>query len=1571
MRDNGIGILAVQETHLTDELVDQFHNLFGNRLSLLHSPDPTTRNARGVAIVVNKQMINTRDIKTKTIIPGRAILATIPWHETQWINILAVYAPNTPRENREFWTNIKSATEESQSLRPDVMLGDFNVTEDALDRLPSKQDDENTTSALRELRLRHNLVDGWRRANPNTKGYTWTRESDGTQSRIDRIYLQEDFFADCKDWEISIPPFPTDHDIVSARITTPSAPEIGRGRWAIPPRLFKNKFIRSEIQKLGAELEGKIKAPYTRTETHNPQVWLREFKSKVLEVARSYEKKTQPMIKVKIAKLQDKLNDIRNHPSLPVEEIKIASTQLKKEIQCLIKETHQYRRDMTAAIDAAEGETIGKTWSRRAKVSQPRDTIKALKDHAQNSTTNNSRRMTQLAARHHENLQSLDRNPNEEPEADKIDEVLKHIKTKISEEGRRKLSESITYDEVRYAIKKTSNDKAPGLDGIPIELWKSLDDQFRKSDPENQEDKKCDIIASLTATFRDIERNGMDHHAKLNEGCISPIYKKKDPEDIANYRPITLLNTDYKIFTKALSMKLAEVAPQIINTDQAGFIPGRSIFDQVKTTKLVIDYMRTLNKKGMIVALDQEKAYDKILHPYLWEIMKKFGFPDNFIKLVQNLYDNAHTTVMINGEMSLPFIVNRGVRQGDAMSCLLFDIAIEPLAEMIRKSSLLKGIQIPGTKKQLKVKLFADDTTVFLTEDDSMDDLQNILTCWCESSGAKFNIEKTEIIPLGNNEQRNDIINKRRTNDSGTTIPTHLHIAKDGEPTRILGAWLGNNVDQATTWAPIVEDCCKRLKRWGSAKHTLEGRRLIVQMQIAGGTQYLTKVQGMPKSVEKSLDNEVRRFMWNYENTDTVNRQQMHAPHEKGGKKVLNLEARNKAIHLTWLKSYLNIGANRATWAYFADALIATDIPDSYQIDRDPESRIMPILQTWHTKATKSALPTDLKEMLKLAREFNVQVTTPNPSLEAKLDLPIWYHVHTAPSARKLYKTKNAKCLRKNHNVRTVRDAVSVISELAEDHIPAANCKCQTCKHMRTSAKCSHPHECLNLSATLLKKIDPKWNPSTEQTAPPNTQRADRQNQPEDETLIDRGNETAYLKDAITIFGDINADSASVPRTAPRTPAPPNCPTTAYTDGACNNNGEENAMAGLGVWYGDNDPRNLSMRVPMDEQSNQTGELLAVLMAVKNHPPNEDLKIISDSKYVVLGLTKHGKRWESRDWIDSQHGKIFKCITAWVRWRNGNTYIAWTKGHNGTKGNEEADRLACEGARQLTRDSTFSLEAPQNLTTSGATISKLEQKDFYKTINAMDKIPVRSKTTRTIELIKSRTQDTHRFSPTPEKIWLATKHRDFSRRVKDFLWKATQGAYKIGEFWLQIASYEERGICPLCNEVENMEHILTKCKSENRNTAWSLANDLWKRKYPEPLPTDLGDILGCGLANFQSGGKRDKGKNRLYRILVSETAYLIWKTRNERRIRDGDNANTPATETVKRWRNTINKRLTIDRFLTDKKRFGKRSLSEKLIRATWSHCLNNEEALPLNWPSMKGVLVGISPQCLSDTVGEA
>ena len=303
MRDRKLGVLAVQETHLTNELAEQFQALFGSTFSLHYSPDPRTRNARGIAIILNKTTINTDEVTATTVVPGRALSLSIPWQGDSRVNVLTVYAPNSPAEAREFWKAIDNKVNTNRTLKPDVLLGDFNIVEDAIDRIPSKTDDPQAVERLREFRVKHNLIDRWRKANQEEKGYTWIRD-DGTQSRIDRIYVREDYFIDCTGWQIEPAPIPTDHDLVSAKISTPTTPLIGRGRWAVPTRALKNKEAKTEIQKLGTHLAKELQRMQMRTETKNPQTLLREFKTKARETARAIEKRQQPMFKMKIKNYQ-------------------------------------------------------------------------------------------------------------------------------------------------------------------------------------------------------------------------------------------------------------------------------------------------------------------------------------------------------------------------------------------------------------------------------------------------------------------------------------------------------------------------------------------------------------------------------------------------------------------------------------------------------------------------------------------------------------------------------------------------------------------------------------------------------------------------------------------------------------------------------------------------------------------------------------------------------------------------------------------------------------------------------------------------------------------------------------------------------------------------------------------------------------------------------------------------------------------------------------------------------------------------------------------------------------------
>jgi hypothetical protein len=121
-----------------------------------------------------------------------------------------------------------------------------------------------------------------------------------------------------------------------------------------------------------------------------------------------------------------------------------------------------------------------------------------------------------------------------------------------------------------------------------------------------------------------------------------------------------------------------------------------------------MSYAETKEENGLIIALDQEKAYDKISHEYIWETLKRFGIPTHFINTIASLYNTATMVVIINRIVSTPYKVNRGMRQGDPLSCLLFDLAIEALATTIRSG--LTGYDIPGLSSKLICSLFADDT---------------------------------------------------------------------------------------------------------------------------------------------------------------------------------------------------------------------------------------------------------------------------------------------------------------------------------------------------------------------------------------------------------------------------------------------------------------------------------------------------------------------------------------------------------------------------------------------------------------------------------------------------------------------------------------------------------------------------------------------------------------------------------------------------------------------------------------------------------------------------------------------
>ncbi|KAF9494933.1 hypothetical protein BDN71DRAFT_1342013, partial [Pleurotus eryngii] len=213
------------------------------------------------------------------------------------------------------------------------------------------------------------------------------------------------------------------------------------------------------------------------------------------------------------------------------------------------------------------------------------------------------------------------------------------------------------------------------------------------------------------------------------------------------------------------------------------------------------------------------------------------------------------------------------------------------------RTSNIQGINIPGTNEKLVANLFADDTTIFLNKVDDFAILQNILDKWCLAAGARFNIKKTQLLPIGSADYRERVIHERQMNPGHQTIPDTMKIIPDGELTRILGAWVGNNGNQESLWTPVLENIDADLEQWEKSHPTTEGRKLIIQMVIGGRTQYLARVQGMPKRVEDGLRKRIRTFFWG-DKRSPIKEAMIYMPIEYGGQGVLDIQARNEAIQI-------------------------------------------------------------------------------------------------------------------------------------------------------------------------------------------------------------------------------------------------------------------------------------------------------------------------------------------------------------------------------------------------------------------------------------------------------------------------------------------------------------------------------------------------------------------------------------------------------------------------------------------------------------------------------------------------
>ena len=150
----------------------------------------------------------------------------------------------------------------------------------------------------------------------------------------------------------------------------------------------------------------------------------------------------------------------------------------------------------------------------------------------------------------------------------------------------------------------------------------------------------------------------------------------KDPHLLKNYRPISLLNIDYKILSKVLATRLKDVLEDIISVDQIGFMNGRTIGEAIRIIDDVIFHATQYDLPGYMIAIDFQKAFDSVSHDFLNKILNFYNFGPQFCRWVEILYKNSLSCIFNGGMSTGYFEVRRGVRQGDPLSPLIFTMCM-------------------------------------------------------------------------------------------------------------------------------------------------------------------------------------------------------------------------------------------------------------------------------------------------------------------------------------------------------------------------------------------------------------------------------------------------------------------------------------------------------------------------------------------------------------------------------------------------------------------------------------------------------------------------------------------------------------------------------------------------------------------------------------------------------------------------------------------------------------------------------------------------------------------------------
>uniref|UniRef100_A0A3Q3ASU9 Reverse transcriptase domain-containing protein n=1 Tax=Kryptolebias marmoratus TaxID=37003 RepID=A0A3Q3ASU9_KRYMA len=845
--------ILLQETHSTDSDEKFWSNQWGDQITYSHG---TTKSA-GVAILLNN--FPGKIIYTKHDSDGHWSLSVL--HIEDSLIILGnIYGYCNISKNKELLTTIEVNVEQLKqrfSTKYVLLGGDWNmVMDEALDRFPNKFANVHPNRTLSDFCNNLGLIDLWRDKHINEKQFSWFKSDASSRSRIDFWLGTDDILKLTSDCSMSPTPL-TDHCSINLLITPLPERLRHRGYWKFNANLLKYELYCREIK----ELVNKILLDDSII-TYTKKWEYLKYKIRAYSISFSKNlKRNQDLEEIKLVKelnllcVKQILTDTDKNNLLTL-QAKLDSIYERKAQGAFVRSRAKWTE---------EGEKNSSYFCRLEKRRQ-------VKNHIQSLIINNNECTDQiLIAKEISNFyQNLYCSSFSTQDCDLLLDQVKDFVPQISEDFKEVCDKNISMEELDGAIMCLKLDKSPGPDGLTANFYRHFWVYLREF---------------ILQVFKEILCNNSLPHS-MKQGVITLIPKPgRDSKVLDNYRPITLLNCDYKLLTYIYTNRLKTGLKDVISETQTGFMSKRSIHNNIRLVQDLLEYSDLVEDKGFILFLDFYKAFDMLEHQFLFKVLQMFGFGPNFCRIIECFYNGTTSSVALPHGTSPRFTINRGVKQGCNISPFLFILAVEVMSIYIKNSKIpkLKVFNHPIIISQL-----ADDTTIFLKNLDQTPKVLELINTFSKASGLTLNLQKCELMAIHDSdlEEAYNIPIKSSVKYLG------ILITKDAKLSETV------NIENK------IQNCKSQLNRWLQRDLTLFGRTYLTKMESLSRCIYPAYSMAIPNKHIKAINQLNFNFIWK-NRVHYLKKANMVKDFKDGGLQAIDFECLNAVLKVNWLKSFL------------------------------------------------------------------------------------------------------------------------------------------------------------------------------------------------------------------------------------------------------------------------------------------------------------------------------------------------------------------------------------------------------------------------------------------------------------------------------------------------------------------------------------------------------------------------------------------------------------------------------------------------------------------------------------------